>query len=332
MSAFLSSLVLFACLYAPLRLLNENWKKYSLPPWCVWIAGILSWGVLLSLAGPAYAMYKLFAAVLKAPNLEAGFEIGAVFILFSIIAKTLVDRPDILNFDQTKPFIRHSLCFRNYHAEHHDLFEALEKKNINDIHKEMTGHDIRESPRTVKVLPHIDPEHAKRELARYRAQPLKSVHIQSELAELRNEQVVDITDTFRINVLKHPTHRLYEHVYELRIDPSVQVLSFKVNLTRLTGDIELDPEKMFHVKQDLYDLLQALNTEEWLKSYASFFEKIQLTSFRVQLDSFDLPQHFPFMSIEIPVRELLMRIGRIYSVADLHTIAVVTMHSQQPRP
>jgi hypothetical protein len=329
LGTFLQSLVFFALFYAPLRLLHENWKRLALPPWFIYPIGIFSWGVALSLLGPPYALISLFGAVLKRPDVSAGLEIGAVLILVSLLAKTLVDHPEILKWDQMKPFLQHSLVFRNYHAEHIDIFQELENKRINDIHREISGNDIPEVQRKVKALPHSDPEQAKRELEKFRAQPLQSAHLKTELEQLKLGATIDITDTFKINVLKRPTHTLYAQTYDMDLDPAERILRFKVNFTNITVDTKFSAERLFRVKQEAYDLLQALVSEEWLKPYAEFFDSLFLTCFRVQPDGFDLPQQFPFMSIQIPVKELRVREGRIYSVADLHTISVITMHDKQ---
>jgi hypothetical protein len=329
LGTFLQSLALFALFYAPLQLLHENWKRLALPPWFIYPAGILSWGAVLSLVGPPYALVSLFGAVLKAPDVSAGFEIGAVLILISLVAKTLVDYPEILKWDRMKPFLQHSLLFRSYFGEHIDIFQELEKKRINDIHREISGNDIPELQRKDKVLPHIAPEQARRELEKFRAKPLQSAHLKTELEQLNLGTTIDISDTFKINVLKRPTHALYTQAYEMSLDPAERTLRFKVNFTNITVDTKFSAERLFRVKQEVYDLLQALVSEEWLKPYSEFFDLLFLTCFRVQLDGFDLPQQFPFMSIQIPVKELRTRDGRIYSVADLHTIAIVTMHDKQ---
>lgn len=329
MGTFLQSLFLFAIFYTPLRLLHENWKRLALPPWFIYPAGILSWGAVLSLVGPPYALVSLLKAVLKAPDVSAGFEIGAVLILISLLAKTLVDHPEILKWNHMKPFLQHSLLFRSYFGEHIDLFEELEKKRINDIHREISGNDIPDAQQKVRILSHSAPGQARQDLETLGAKPLQSAHLKTELEQLKLGTTIDISDTFKINVLKRPTNALYTQAYEMSLDPAERTLRFKVNFTNITVDAKFSAERLFRVKQEVYDLLQALVSEEWLKPYSEFFDLLFLTCFRVQLDGFDLPRQFPFMSIQVPVHELRAREGRIYNVADLHTIAMITMHNKQ---
>lgn len=328
MGTFLRSLFLFAIFYTPLRLLHDNWKRLALPPSFIYLAGILSWGAVLSLVGPPYALVSLFEAVLKAPDVSAALEIGGVLILISLLAKTLVDHPEILKWNHMKPFLQRSLLFRNYFAEHIDLFEELEKKRINDIHREISGNDIPDLQK-VRILPHSAPGQARQELEKRGAKPLQSAHLKTDLEQLKLGTTIDISDTFKINVLKRPTHALYTQAYEMSLNPAERTLRFKVNFTNIAPDMKFSAERLFRVKQEVYDLLQALVSEEWLKPYSEFFDLLFLTCFRVQLDGFDLPRQFPFMSIQVPVHELRAREGRIYNVADLHTIATITMHDKQ---
>jgi hypothetical protein len=326
-SRYFTSLVLFAVLYFPLRLLHDYWKKLSVPSWGVYIAGVLSWGVVVSLAGPPYTIGLACLEVAKHPNEGTAIEALIVIFLTGIILRTVTVHTEILDWGNMKSFLRESLFFRDYFAEHEDLFVQLEKKRIRDIHKETSGQELREPILQKRELRHTDPETAKRELEQLRAKPIQSIHFQEELGRLRGGETVDVTDTFMINVLKHPTHELYQHCYEMRINPEEKHLSFKVRLTSITAATTIDAERLYRIKQELYDLLQAIATEGWLKPYLEFFDRILVTSFRVQLDGFDLPQDFPFLSIDIPLRELRVREGKVYSVADIHTIATVTMHS-----
>ncbi len=325
MGRFLTSLFFFALFYYPLRLLKDNWERLSLPSWWVYPAGILSWAALLSLAGPPIAIVYVCADVVQHLSISAAFEAAAIFFLGGIIANVVMVHREILDWDHTAPFIRASLMFRNYYNEQDDLFQQLEKKRIHDIHRETTGRDIVERVVTKKELPHMSPEAARRLLEEERLKPIQSVHLDEELDRLKAGETVDLSDTFTINTFKHPTHALYKDCHEMRIDPAAKILSFAVHQTRITGDTVLSREPLIGVEQDLYDALQALIDEAWLRPYTKYYEKISVTCFRVKLDSFDLPQQSPFLRVEIPVAELQSRAGKFYNVADLPAIATVSV-------
>lgn len=215
--------------------------------------------------------------------------------------------------------------FRNYFAEQEDLFVQLEKKKICDIHKEISGHDLVEAAPKKKEMIHTDPESAIRELEQFRAKAIQSVHLDDELASLKNGKPIDVTDTFRINTFKRTTHNLYPNCRDMRIEPVEKVFSLDVDFTGIRNDAALTSDLIFRVKQDLYDMMQSIISEDWLKPFTEFFDELSVSCCRIKPDSFDLPQRVPFMKVEIPVDELRIREGKFYSVADLHTIATITM-------
>ncbi len=324
-SRFLMSLAVFGLFYYPLRLLKENWVRLSLPDWWVYPAGILSWAAFVSLAGPPIAIIAICANVVMYLSMTAAYEAAAAFFLVGIIANLVVVHREVLDLDHTVPFIRTSMMFRNYFKEQEDLFQQLEKKQIRDIHRQTTGKEIVEHTPVKRELAHLDPATARRMLEAERSKPVHSVHLADEIHRLEGGETVDITDPFTVNTFKHPTHALYKRVHEMRIDPATRVLSFDIHSVRITGDTPLSHDLIIHLEQDLYDALQALIAEPWLQPYSVYIQKISVTCFRTQPDSFDLPRQLPFLRLEIPVAELQSRAGRFYSVADLPTIATITV-------
>ncbi len=324
MTRFFTSLVIFACFYYPLRLMHENWVRLSLPSWCVIPAGIMSWGAILSMAGPPIAIAYACAGVVTSLSIGAAFEAAGLIFLVGIIANLVVVHREILDWDHMWPFIRSSLFFRDYFEEQEDLFQQLEKKQIRDIHRETTGKEIVEPVVARKEIPHLDPAVARRMIEEDRLKPVQSAHLADELSRLRNGETVDVTDTFTINTFKHPTHAFYRDCHEMRIDAVARVLSFAAHCTYIREDASLTRDLMIRVERDLYEALQALIDERWIKPYRDFFENISVTCFRVRHDSFDMPRQCPFVRVEIPVAELLVRQGKFYNIADLPSIATIT--------
>jgi hypothetical protein len=84
------------------------------------------------------------------------------------------------------------------------------------------------------------------------------------------------------------------------------------------------------VKQDLYDLLQVLNTDPWLKPYAEFFDHIAITCCGIESDSFGQNYLYPFLKIEIARGELFQREGIFFNAADLQKISSITFNDGKP--
>ncbi|MBI3005948.1 MAG: hypothetical protein HYY49_11135 [Ignavibacteriales bacterium] len=307
-----------------LRLLREAWGKKLLPGWFTYVGGVLAWITIVSLAGPVWAVIDLFSIIMERPDLGVGLEIGTLFILISIVAKVLIDYPEILDYARVQPFLLASLKFEHYTRKRDDIFEELDKHVIAQIHREQTGKEIPAGKPQRKFIPHTDPEQALREVERLRAQPLRSVHLKAELDQLKAGEVTDITDTFKLNAAKHPTHDFYQLASEVKITPVEKLLSFKLVFPNVNSQTAFDADRVFRLKQGIYDLLQALRSEIWLKPYQEYFSNLRVVCHRTDTDTFGLPIEKPFFSVEIAVAELVQREGKLFVATELDKIATVT--------
>lgn len=324
MSDFITSLVIFGALWALLRLGREAWGKNMLPGWSTPVGGVVAWGAMLSLSGPFIAIARLFLRVMKHPDVAAGFEFGGIAILGSIVAKVLIDHAEILDYDRVQPFFFACLKFQRFGAKRDNIFAELEQQEIRAIYKEQTGKELRfESEK--KKIPSLTPEQARNLLEESRKTNPRSAHLKMEIDQLLQGKETDISDAFTINSMKVTRHDLYKEFSELKIDPSVKTLRFKVRFHDLRPGVELTAERLFRVKQDLYDALQCLNMEHWMKPYAGFVETFDVTCHRVEMDSFNMPEPVPFMRVEMPTAELRQRENTIFIATELNKIAKVTM-------
>ena len=91
-----------------------------------------------------------------------------------------------------------------------------------------------------------------------------------------------------------------------------------------------DLDSVFRLKQGLYDMLQALNSEPWLKPYAEFFGKIKVVCHRTDTDTFGLPVQQPFFSVEIGKTELSQRESKLFVATELDKIATVVFNQGKP--
>ncbi|MBI4428266.1 MAG: hypothetical protein HY562_04025 [Ignavibacteriales bacterium] len=324
MKNFLLAGALSAGLWYVLRLLREMWGKKLLPGWFTYVGGVLAWLTVISLVGPVWAIVDLLSVMFDRPDMGVAFEIGSLFILISIVGKVLIDHPEILDYARVQPFLLASLKFEHYSRRRDDIFVELDKHIIKQIHKEQTGRELPETKQRKKFIPHTDPQQALREIEQLRAKPLRSVHLESELRQLKAGEVTDITDTFKLNAAKHKTHDFYEFASEIKISPQEKNLSFKVVFPNVNAQTTFDADRIFRLKQGLYDLFQALRSELWLKPYAEYFDTFKVVCHRVDTDTFGLPIEKPFCSVEIALSELIQRDGKFFVATDLDKIAKVS--------
>ncbi len=143
------------------------------------------------------------------------------------------------------------------------------------------------------------------------------------MTQLKSGEVAEISDSFKLNTVKHKSHDFYDLASEMKIAPLEKLLSFKIVFPNLTAQSKLDEDRIYRLKQELYDLLQTLHGEKWLTSYAEYFERIKVVCHRTDTDTFGLPIQQPFFSVEIALIELKQRVGKLFVATELDKIATV---------
>jgi len=318
-----------AALIWTLARMRQRALKGVQPEWFVLASGIAAWVLVASLGWSAFTIGNLIVSMMTI-GVRRGAEILATLMgIFMYIALYIKVRQSSDSM-YINDFLMSSLLFTPFNAPGKDIFEELERQEIRKIHRETTGRDVDEMIEKKKPIPHTETEQARKEIERLRAQPVRPAHFDSEIRQLQAGEEVEVSDLLLYLASKKPRHDLYRHCSNARISPPKKTMSLSVQFPSLLAGIELNADRLHRAKQDLYEFLQAFNTEEALKPYRPFFSAFDVTCSRVEADSFDLPAKIPFMTIEIDAAELRKRENSFFSVADLHTIARVTMQEKKP--
>jgi len=327
MKIFLATLPFFAVLWFLMRLLKELWEKDKLPGWFSPIGGLIAWGIVASAVVLVWGVIDPLIRLITEGSQGAAYELIGLGFALSLGGKLLADNPQIMDFSRVKPLIVESLLFRKYDLRREDIFVELDKHNVKKVFQETTGKAFpKEMEKKMKPIPHMEPEEALKELERVRAMPLRSVHLQDQLGQLKAGEVADISDTFKLNAVKHKTHDFYELASEMKITPKEKLLSFRIVFPNVNAQTTFDADRVYRLKQNLYDLFQALRSEAWLNPYAEFFEKLMVVCYRTDTDTFGLPIQKPFFSVEIALVELEQREGKLFVATELDKIAVVSFN------
>lgn len=325
MKIFIPAFFVFAALWFLMRLIKELWEKDKLPGWFSPIGGIIAWGIVASAVGMVWGVADPGIRLFTEPSYGVAFELIGLLFALSMGAKFLADNPEIMDFSRVKPLIIESLQFRKYNLRREDIFEELDKQNIKKVYSETTGKEFpKEMQKKMKPIPHMEPEEALKELERVRAIPLRSAHLQDQLSQLKAGEVADISDSFKLNAVKRKTHDFYDLASEMKITPSEKLLAFKIVFPNVNAQTTFDADMIFRLKQNLYDLLQALRSEAWLKPYMEYFENLRVVCYRTDMDTFGLPAEKSFCSVQIALMELAQRDGKLFVATELDKIAVVT--------
>ena len=144
---------------------------------------------------------------------------------------------------------------------------------------------------------------------------------------MKGGRPVDLSDPWKINSFSKSSHDWYGTTLDVRIEPATATMAFRLNLPEIQREQLREANAFFRFKQEVYALLQAINTEEWLRPYASFFSTIELTCLGIETDGFGQTALLPFFRISVATAELTKREGKFFAATELHAIGAITFNN-----
>jgi hypothetical protein len=290
------------------------------------LLGLTSWMFLLSMAAwfllTLFLLYALVAERLLAGALPLVWI--ALISAFAVRFNESIDAANVLHY------LRESAAFRPMKRPSVLLQEELDKKKIRDVHREISGTAFPTVGTKKRLLTPEEIEQAKAEARKAEGRTVRSRRLEEELRNLKAGATTSLSDPWKVYTFDHQRHDLYVEMSDLVIDPTRRMLRFHLNMVNASRRALGNPVFLYQIKQELYHLLQVLNTDPWLAWYNDFFDRIAILCFGIEPDSFGHTQMFPFFRIEIARQELSSRDGMFFNAADLHTIATITFNNGEP--
>jgi hypothetical protein len=292
------------------------------------VAGFISWFFIFSVAAwVLLTLYLIFALVVLG---SLGAIYGLVFIGF--FSGMAFQFNEVLDAGVVLYYIRETAFFRPMKPKSMIFQEELDKKEMRDIHRE-----IADTPfpvmKTQKRLPtEKELQKLQRELHALRQRPARSDRFNNEIRSLKSGAITSIADPWKVYTFDHKFHDWYAEMSHVEIDPARRAAQFRLNVPNASEKALQDAMYVFRLKQELYQLLQVLNTDPWLLWYNEYFDRFLMTLYGVESDSFGHTQLFVFMKIEILRAPLTEREGRFFNAADLHTISAIAFNHGSPLP
>jgi hypothetical protein len=290
--------------------------------------GMMAWIFLLSVSGWGFLALYLTYLLLSQKVLGAIF--GLIFMImasgFAFQANEVLDTSTVIRF------VRRALVFRP--TKPHSLIfeEELDKKRIRDIHAETSDKAFPTIGTQKRPLTKEEIQRFQQEVLSPKDRPPRSMRFDEEVQLLRAGHLTHITDPWRIYNFSQTLHDFYAEMYELELDPQTRTFQFRLNIHDATETALQDPMFVFRLKQDLYQLLQVLNTDPWLGWYSEFFDHIVVVCFGNESDAFGHMQMYPILRIDIVRSQLTDREGKFFNAADLQTICAFTFANGKPLP
>jgi hypothetical protein len=272
------------------------------------IAGIAAWLFLLSTLGwlsgmvlttldflSSHAPRDIWAVVLSI--LLTGF--GTSFILRS--------RSEI-GLDDTKDYMIEALQFRRSAQSRLDLISLMRQRQ----------------KKRIRRVAGSDPESLQR--ARLQADLSKEKELDTQLALLREGTEIDISEIWRKQVKMHSFHTFCEKVEEARIEPNRKRFSLSIDFPEINETQFKDETTVLRFNRQVYDFLQSMNSESWLKPYVPFFESyfLMCRGKRINKDSTEV--FYPFMKAGILVSDLHKLEGSYFNPRKLSEIVAVAFN------
>ena len=326
MGPFFTLLAIVAGSYLILRKICLTMDERQSTPVERFAIGIITWIFLLSSALWCLLPFYLIYTVL------ADGDYGALFPLMfvGIASGAAYQVNELLDSGTVFFYIRQSAFFRPMKRPIVHLEDELEKKNIRDIHKETSGKPFPTAGKEKRPLSQDEIRKYREQMTAAGTRPARSRHLAEEIETLSADQVADISDGWKVYAFGTQLHDLYPEMSEIRIDPQARTLRFRVDIREASESALRSSTYLYGLKQDLYLLLQVLNTDPWLEWYSKFYDRIIGVCYGVESDSFGQIQQYAFLKIDIMRLELTQRDGKFFNAADLHTVCSLTFNNGKP--
>jgi len=294
----------------------------------LYLVGMITWVFLLGVAAwcfmPLYLIYTLLAMG----------SFGALSpLMFIVLATGLAFRfSEALDSATVLHFLQASALFHPMRPHTMHVHEELEKKKIRDIHRETSDKPFPPAGKRKRLLTEKEIQQYRQEIIAAKERPSRSRRLDEEIALLKSGSTVNISDPWRVYTFDHKFHDLYPEISELHINPGTRVLQWRLNIPGASENALQDPIYVYQFKQDLYHLLQVLNTDSWLGWYSEYFDRFVAVCYGIESDSFGQVQMYAFLKIDIERLQLTQREGRFINAADLHKISELTFNNGKPLP
>ncbi|MCI0708342.1 MAG: hypothetical protein L0Y80_12760 [Ignavibacteriae bacterium] len=310
--------LLFLLFYVPLRYLKNLWEHESAPDWATTVAGILTWLMLCSVL---LIVYGAFRTATGSIFLLAFVIVGAGFLMYlNNVSPEFLDLPHMI------PFLKKTLVFDNIAGKRINLSDELAKLEMRKVYKEVTGTELQQKEKAPPKQQQRT-EDIQREMELLQNRRIVTPHLQQELNALEKSESTNISDSWKINSMRSAAHAYYTQVKTVLVNPAERTITVTMDF----GEMDIVPmqqsQGVFVFYRELYEFLQAMNTQDWMKPYVKYIDIISLVGTRVETDGFGTASSLTFLRLSILVSELRSREEKFFNAAELPAISTVLFKS-----
>ncbi len=320
MEEIIIAILVAGIMVAILRLFKISWLKQSFPPSFIYLAGVFAWCGILALLGTVYSLLSFVIDLATSFDVDSLIPFVVLLIAAGVATKVLLDRKEILDIGHMIPFLRSAVLFKPYDARRQELFERNERMMLAEAKRAAASEEGSGQP-AGEVLDISEDGHKEESTTQQASQAPGAV---SDLDILKRGEAADISELFKSSTSKLPAHPLYPSISVMRIDPAEKELRFNIAFPGAATEPQLTPEKLQRCKQSVYQVLQAITAEQWLKPFSPYYATITVNCLRSAKDEFDMVRETTFMSVRTAMDQFRMSRGRPFNSAEFAKIATIT--------
>ena len=291
-----------------LRKFTKNWIDRPLSFIESILAGIIAWVFLVSLllwfVGIVFTLHE-FTSTYDASDIWT--------LIFSIlitgyIVNFMIRSRSEMGVDDIQEFLKEAIQFRRSAQSRLDLLSLIQQ---------------RQRQRTQPAAGN-DPESLQR--ARLQANLNKVKELDAQFALLREGTTIDLSEEWSIQTKMHSFHPFCEKVEEARIEPNRKRFAIFIDFAEFRESQFKDEMVVLRFNRQVYDFLQSMNSESWLRPYVPFFESYFLMCRAKRMNKDSTEVFYPFMKTGILVSELRKLESSYFNPRNLSEIAAVAFN------
>jgi hypothetical protein len=298
------ALVGFLLTWPLLRRFTRIWVQRPITAPESMFAGTIAWLFLFSLLAWLGGIVLTFISYISTHEI---IDVGVVvfsILLTAYILYFFLQSGSELGFDDTQDFFMEAIQFRRSEQRRLDLLSLM---NRGRKHK---------TQRTTN-----DPDAHQRK--RLQANLNKGKELEAQLTLLREGNLIDMSEVWRLQTQAHSYNPLYEKVQEVRLDPNKKRLSLYADFPELDEEQLKDETTVLRFNRQVYDFFQSMNAEPWFKPYAQFFESYFLMCRATKTTPEGVKLMYPFMKVGALVSELQKLEGLYFNPRKLSKITTL---------
>jgi hypothetical protein len=185
--------------------------------------------------------------------------------------------PEGLEVSEVKDFLRESLFFNNYvRRKDAEFREEYNRFIMQKIHRETSDKPMDD---VLFQTPGVMENRFENNSTESTDKEEREVHTEKvSLAAdgLKKGETIDASDVFRVQLMNNEKHRYLSNLNEFIIDPAGKIFTIRLSLPDTLQIDEKNERQMNGLIGELYEMLQLLQSRQWLQPYTQYFRTIRL--------------------------------------------------------